>query len=434
MTAFPKSLIPYNKGAEQAVLGSMMSQPLEVIDDVTRYLRREDFFVPAHQEVFSALVDMHEHASPIEVMLIHEYLVNIKMADAVGSPGILAELLVSFATHLNVGSYVKIVLENSMARKLLETAEAIKRDLLESGDQIAEIISRAETAIFDQSAIVLQDEKPFSSVIKDVATRAVEFSIKGGGLRGHSTGFKRLDELLSGWCPGQLVSLGGASGIGKTAMVITFARHLLRQGLGIGMWSGEMAEEQICNRILSGEGMIAAKSIFNGSLSEEQQGNIRNTAERLQDWPFYLNCEAGLDILQMRSLARRWKRKHNIKGMIIDHAQIARSHRSRDKVEEVSDISRNAKEMAQELEITVFLLSQLNCLATEVPTINSFKNSQTVKEDSDVCLLMHEISSDAQGSIREYLVNPAKFRDGARGYPFKVRYEAWRTHFSDCER
>src|ERR1700677_1094942 len=138
----------YSAEAEKAVLGCMMAQPREVIVEVIETLSKEDFFVPAHQEIFAALRDMDSAAQPIDVMTIHQWLTDRKMAEAVGSPGILGELLVGFATHLNVGSYIRIVKEKSMLRCFQMACSTIVSDIAEMPDSVPAVLDRAETAIF----------------------------------------------------------------------------------------------------------------------------------------------------------------------------------------------------------------------------------------------------------------------------------------------
>src|SRR5580658_7018934 len=138
----------YSAEAEKAVLGCMMAQPAEVIDEATVALSKEDFFVPAHQEIFAALREMHNAMQAIDVMTVHQWLTDRKMAEAVGSPGILAELLVGFATHLNVGSYIRIVKDKSLLRSLQLACTTIASDIAEMPDSVPAVLDRAETVIF----------------------------------------------------------------------------------------------------------------------------------------------------------------------------------------------------------------------------------------------------------------------------------------------
>src|SRR5471032_923635 len=138
----------YSGEAEKAVLGCMMAQPAEVIDEVTEALVKEDFFVPAHQEIFAALREMYNSQQAIDVMTIHQWLTDRKLAEPLGSPGILAELLVGFATHLNVGSYIRIVKDKSLLRCLQMACSTIVQDIGEMPDSVPAVLDRAESAIF----------------------------------------------------------------------------------------------------------------------------------------------------------------------------------------------------------------------------------------------------------------------------------------------
>jgi replicative DNA helicase len=198
------------------------------------------------------------------------------------------------------------------------------------------------------------------------------------------------------------------------------------------MFSMEMSSMQLCYRILSGESIIGSRAMFQGSLSPEQQDILRQTAEDCKDWSFFTDCTQGLDIQQIRSRARKWKRKYGLEALGIDFAQLARSRRFQDnKVLEVADIARNCKEMAVELGIPVFLLSQLNCDSDAIPTKTSLKDSKALAEAADVILLMHQESSDSENAHRVYKLNIAKQREGQEGIVFDVDYLAWRTHFQE---
>ncbi len=426
----------YSAEAEKAVLGCMMAQPAEVIDEVVLTLQADDFFVPAHQIIFSALLDLYEHSSAIDVMTVDNYLRNTKEAERVGSPGILAELLVGFATHLNVGSYIMIVLGKSELRKLQRACEDIQKDITELPDSIPAVLDRAESMIFDRvSANRFNKEKPFSEMLTDVTTQAIEWSRQGGGLRGMPTGFKKLDNILGGWRGDQMIVIGASMGVGKSALSLTFARHLLNHGYPGGMFSLEMSETQTCYRILSGEAVIGSRDLFQGTLSEERRLALRGKSEEIKDWPFYLDCTQGLDITQIRCRARRWKRKYGIKFLVIDFVQLVRSKRADEsKTAEVAEVSRHIKEMAGELDITVFALSQLNCPSDEVPTKTSLKDSKAIAESADVILLMHQDNASQDGSLRTYNLHIAKQREGQDDYRFQIEYQAWRTHFRDLER
>src|SRR5476651_912873 len=182
----------YSAEAEKAVLGCMMAQPDEVIDEVTNTLSKEDFFVPAHQEIFAALREMRNSSQAIDVMTIHQWLTDRKMAEAVGSPGILAELLVGFATHLNVGSYIAIVKDKSLLRCLQSACSTIVQDIADMPDSVPSVLDRAESAIFKVTNLGLtQSTVPAREEI-DKAIKLIEnLQNRKGHLQGLPTGFHK---------------------------------------------------------------------------------------------------------------------------------------------------------------------------------------------------------------------------------------------------
>lgn len=422
----------YSSDAERAVLGCCLAQALEVIPDADRSLTRDDFFVPAHQEIFVCLTTLFNANSPVDTIGVHQWLVDKRLDKAVGSPGILAEMLVGFANHLNVNSYIRIVKEKSAMRVLQKACATVLQDIHDMPDSVASVLDRAETAIVEATSFNSnRDGELFSEVVKRASREAIEFSEMGGGLRGHSTGFERLDSITGGWCKDQLVVIGGASGIGKSALALTFQRHLAKNlNVPSGLWTGEMGPEQCANRILSGESHISARVIRDGSLSEEQMRLLSSTADKIENWPMYIDCRPGLDITHLRSLAIRWKRKYAIEAMFIDHAQLVRSKGfETDKTGEVTSVTRRCKEIAKELGITVFLNSQLNCDPTEEPTRANLKNSKSLIEDADIILLLYTESEDESGDFKKQVLKVDKQRDGPDRRKVFLDYFAWRTHY-----
>ncbi len=357
----------YSAEAEKAVLGCMMAQPAEVINDATVALLKEDFFVPAHQEIFGALREMYNSSQAIDVMTIHQWLTDRKLAEAVGSPGILAELLVGFATHLNVGSYIKIVKEKSLLRCLqigLLDHRAGHRRHARLGRRPCSTARRS--AIFHVTNLGLtQSTVPAREEI-DKAIKLIEnFQNRKGHLQGLPTGFHKLDELTAGWKAGEMIVLAARPGQGKTALALTFARHALDQrydeatdawkkpGHAVGMFSLEMTNEQLMLRLLASYGSESLQRIRSGELDEHAMQKLRMVAGDMREWPLYLDDSSFLTINQLRGKARRMKDRYGIEMLVIDYLQLLRSESAQAKdnrQNEVAEISRGIKALAKELE------------------------------------------------------------------------------------
>jgi replicative DNA helicase len=450
----------YSAEAEKAVLGCMMAQPHEVIVEVIETLTKEDFFVPAHQEIFAALRDMDSASQSIDVMTIHQWLTDRKLAEAVGSPGILAELLVGFATHLNVGSYIKIVKEKSLLRCLQSACSTIVADIADMPDSVASVLDRAESAIFHvtnmgmtQSTVAARDEI-------DKAIKLIEnFQHRKGHLQGLPTGFHKLDELTAGWKAGEMIVLAARPGQGKTALALTFARHALDQrydeatdawkkpGHAVGMFSLEMTNEQLMLRLLASYGSESLGRIRSGELDEHAMQKLRMVAGDMREWPLYLDDSSFLSINQLRGKARRMKDRYGIEMLVIDYLQLLRSESAQAKdnrQNEVAEISRGIKALAKELEIPIIILAQLNRRSEEAgkgrnePALHNLRESGAIEQDADVVLLLHrqEAEKDEDGNERQvgpvipYNLIIAKQRNGPTD-KLDILFHAPYTRFDD---
>ncbi len=447
----------YSAEAEKAVLGCMMAQPAEVIDEVTEALVKEDFFVPAHQEIFAALREMYNSSQAIDVMTIHQWLTDRKMAEAVGSPGILAELLVGFATHLNVGSYIRIVKDKSLLRCLQLACSTIVQDIADMPDSVSSVLDRAESAIFHVTNLGLtQSTVPAREEI-DKAIKLIEnFQNRKGHLQGLPTGFHKLDELTAGWKPGEMIVLAARPGQGKTALALTFMRHALDQrydeatdawkkpGHAVGMFSLEMTNEQLMLRLLSSYGSECLGKIRSGELDDVAMNKLRMIAGDMREWPLYLDDSSFLTINQLRGKARRMKDRHNIEMLVIDYLQLLRSESAQAKdnrQNEVAEISRGIKALAKELEIPIIILAQLNRRSEEAksePALHNLRESGAIEQDADVVLLLHRPDPDKDedgnerqiGLIIPYNLIIAKQRNGPTD-KLDILFHAPYTRFDD---
>jgi replicative DNA helicase len=447
----------YSAEAEKAVLGCMMAQPAEVINDATVALSKEDFFVPAHQEIFGAMREMYNSSQAIDVMTIHQWLTDRKLAEAVGSPGILAELLVGFATHLNVGSYIQIVKDKSLLRCLQLACSTIVQDIVDMPDSVPSVLDRAETAIFQVTHQGLTNSTVTAREEIDRALALIEnFQNRKGHLHGLPTGFHKLDEMTAGWKAGEMIVLAARPGQGKTALALTFARHALDQrydeasdswkkpGHPVGMFSLEMTNEQLMLRLLAAYGSESLQRIRQGDLDEHSMQKLRMVAADMKEWPLYLDDSSFLTINQLRGKARRMKDRFGINLLVIDYLQLLRSESSQAKdnrQNEVAEISRGIKALAKELSIPIIILAQLNRRSEESksePALHNLRESGAIEQDADVVMLLHRKDSGKDddgnerpvGPVIPYSLNIAKQRNGPTD-SLDILFHAPYTRFDD---
>jgi replicative DNA helicase len=449
--------VMYSAEAEKAVLGCMLAQPREVIDVATDQLCTEDFFVPAHREIFAAIREMYNKAQPIDVMTVHQFLVDRKLAEAVGSPGILAELLVGFATHLNVGSYIQIVKDKGLLRSLQQACSTIVQDIADMPDSVPEVLDRAEGAIFKVATMgISQTSVPAHEEI-DKAIRLIEdFQSRKGRLPGLQTGFHKLNEYTGGWKPGEMIVLAARPGQGKTALGLTFAQHALRErydetadawkkpGHVVGMFSLEMTNEQLMLRMLAAHAGERLQNIRQGTLDDHSLQKLRLIAQDMKEWPLFLDDSSFLSITQLRSKARRMKARSGIELLVIDYLQLLRSESSQSKdnrQNEVAEISRGIKALAKELAIPIIILAQLNRRSEEAkaePALHNLRESGAIEQDADVVLLLHRTDAEKdqdgnevhQGDVIPYKLIIAKQRNGPTD-KLDILFHAPYTRFDD---
>ncbi len=447
----------YSAEAEKAVLGCMMAQPNEVINDATVTLLKEDFFVPAHQEIFGALRDMYNSTQAIDTIAVHQWLTDRKLAEAVGSPGILAELLVGFANHLNVGSYIRIVKEKSLLRCLQLACSTIVQDIAEMPDSVASVLDRAESAIFHVTNLGLtQSTVPAREEIDKALALIESFQKKTRKFQGIQTGFHKLDEATSGWKPGEMIVLAARPGQGKTALALTFARRALEErydeatdgykkpGHGVGVFSLEMTNEQLMLRLLASYGSESLGRIRSGNLDDHSMQKLRLIAADMREWPLYLDDSSFLSINQLRGKARRMKDRYNIELLIIDYLQLLRSDSAQAKdnrQNEVAEISRGIKALAKELSIPIIILAQLNRRSEEAkqePALHNLRESGAIEQDADVVLMLHRPNPEKDdednpiptGEIIPYNLIIAKQRNGPTD-KLDILFHAPYTRFDD---
>lgn len=423
----------------------------------TEFLRREDFFVPANQIIFSALREMYDSQKPIDVITVHQWLDERKQADDLASPGILADLLVGFATHLNVGSYIKFVKDKSLLRQLQGACSDIVQDIMDMPDSVSSVLDRAESSIFAVTSSEASHGIVTAREEIDHALSMIEaFQKRKGQLQGIPTGFHKLDEYTAGWKTGEMIVLAARPGQGKTALALTFAKAALVQrydaeadcwkkpGHAVGMFSLEMTNEQLMLRLLASHSSESLQRIRQGDLDDHSMQKLRMIAEEMKEWPLVLDDSSFLTINQLRAKARRMKQRHGIELLIVDYLQLLRSESAQAKdnrQNEVAEISRGIKALAKELSIPIIILAQLNRKSEEgkqEPALHNLRESGAIEQDADVVLLLHRPDQgqgeDGQekpvGPVWPYVLNIAKQRNGPTD-KLDILFHAPYTRFED---
>lgn len=450
----PASIAPflYSAEAEKAVLGSMLARPETVIDIASEKLGNTDFFVPAHREIFDALKHLHDNQHAIDITTVHQYFVDHKMAEAVGSPGILAELAAGLATHLNVESYIKIVKDKSLLRRLQDACANIVQNIGDTPASVSEVLDKAESEIFQVTNLGLTNSTVEARREIDRALSLIDgFRNRKGQLFGIPTGFHRLNELTTGWQKGDMVVLAARPGVGKTALALTFAKHAMLQrydekldnwvkpGYGVGVFSLEMTNAQLMLRLLASYASESLQKIRKGDLDDDAMQKLRMIGEDMKEWPLYLDDSSYLTINQLRGKARRMKDRYNIDLLVIDYLQLLHSESDQAKdnrQNEVAEISRGIKSLAKELDIPIIVLAQLNRKSEEgksEPALHNLRESGAIEQDADVVLMLHKEEGEEGAEatpLKPYKLIIAKQRNGPTD-KLDIIFNSQYTRFDD---
>lgn len=423
----------HSPSAEIAVLGTMLAHPNEVIDEVTAILSKEDFFSPANREIFGALIALHGK-SEVGAMTVHQWLTDRKMAEACGSPGILGDMLNGFATHLNVSSYVSIVLEKSRLRRLRAVCLEIVEDIVSMPDSVPEVIGRAEKAILEVCE-VRQD-----ALLCNASALTSHFEAYLGQIdRGErsaavKTGYECIDRINGGLKPGGMHVIGGRSGLGKTTLMLNLTENLCKNGVGVGIISLEMDRLELASAIYSYMADINSRK-FKDKMTAEEWEMVRWASDKIRQWKLQIDDCSLLDIHALRHKARKMV-KEGAQVLVIDYLQLlddsCGENKKRSRAEAVAEMSRSIKLLGKELTIPIIVGAQLNRqAATGEPGLHQLRESGAIEQDADVVILLRQKDESDKGARPVIIWNLAKWRGGQANVDLEFVFDKTRQRFHE---
>lgn len=415
---------PNDTIAEQAVLGSMLVDKDAVIAAV-EILVPEDFYREDNKEIYAAMMELYGLGKHIDMITIIDQLKLRGTLEKVGDATYIATLIDNVPTTSNIESYVKIVEEKSVLRKLIKVANDILKMGYGQTEEVDTIIEQTEKKVFD----VLQDRnaRGYSS-LKEVLVTAFDTIEKmyqnKNKVSGIECGFIDLDKKISGLNPSSLIILAARPAMGKSAFVLNIAEYVaMHDKVPVMIFSLEMSKEEIANRMLASESEVDSMKIKNGNdLTSEDWLKLGQASGRLSDIPLYIDDTPGLTSAELRAKCRKAKLEKNIGLVIIDYLQLMESKtKSPSRQQEISEISRSLKILAKELQIPVIALSQLS-RATESrtdhkPMLSDLRESGAIEQDADIVMFIHREDyynpETEKKNIAEIII--AKNRSGETG-------------------
>ncbi len=388
--------LPHSDAAERSLLGAVLvdNQQFERAQEI---LNSGSFYSPRHQKIYRALEELVESGTALDVVTLRAALERSGRLEEVGGPAYLADLLEGVPRSANVEHYARIVREKEVLRGLIRAAQSILGSALAARGRLDELLDDAERAILHVAEERLRTGFIPLSVTAEQSLKAIEELTRRQELiTGVATGFPELDEMTAGLQPGDLIIIAARPSMGKTALALNIASHAaLSRGKTVGMFSLEMAHQQLFLRMLCSEGSVDAHRLRTGRVDREQWQRIIKVFGKLSAAPIFLDDTPGIGVMEMRAKARRLRREHGLDLLIIDYLQLMRGReRHETRQQEISDISRSLKELAKELHLPLVALSQLSRAPEQRggdrrPQLSDLRESGAIEQDADVVLFLY---------------------------------------------
>lgn len=437
-----KRVMPYSLEAEQAVIGAMISDK-DAIVTATELLTAEDFYGKQNGIIFDAIVELYDRGSVPDVIPLQNKLKEKGIPDEINNVEYLGGLVADTNSSL-IRDFCNIVIEKSTLRKLIKINEEIANSCYEGKQDFKVLLEQTEKKVFD----LIQSRKmsthmPIDEVVMQALARIEAASQSSGNVTGVPTGFLDLDYKLAGLHASNLVLIAARPAMGKTAFVLNIAEYVaLRQNMAVAIFSLEMGEVELVNRLLSLESNVNSGNIRTGNLTDDEWENLVKSAGKIGDSNLIIDAPPSLTVSELRSKCRKYKIEKDIKLIIIDYLQLMKgSNRaaSESRQQEISEISRSLKSLARELDIPIIALSQLSRAVEQRPDkrpmLSDLRESGAIEQDADVVMFIYRddyYNKDSKDlGIAE--INIAKQRSGPTGV-VKLAWLPDYTKFANLEK
>ena len=424
---------PQAKDLEEAVLGAIMLEK-GAFDAVVEILKPECFYVEAHQRIFRCMQSLAQKSQPIDILTVVEELRSKEDLEMVGGPYYVTRLTNTVVSSANIEAHARIILQKFIQRELIRISGEIIGDAYEDSTDVFDLLDDAESKLFEITNNHLRKNfDTIDSVLVKTIQRIQDMRSKDEDTTGVPTGYKSLDRITYGWQNTDLIILAARPAVGKTAFALNLARNAAlhpTKATPVAIFSLEMSAGQLVQRILAAESEIWLEKIARGKLEEHEMKQLyARGIQRLAQAPIYIDDTPALNIFELRAKCRRLKNKHDIGLIIIDYLQLMSGtgeNRNSNREQEISNISRNLKGLAKELNIPIIALSQLSREVekrkegNKMPQLSDLRESGAIEQDSDMVMFLYrpeyyDITTNEMGENNrgETHVRIAKHRNGS---------------------
>ena len=415
---------------EEAVLGALMIEK-DAYSLVSEILRPESFYEHRHQLIYSAITDLAVNQKPVDILTVKEQLSKRGELEEVGGPFYITQLSSKVASSAHIEYHARIIAQKALARELITFTSNIQSKAFDETLDVDDLMQEAEGKLFEISQQNMKkDYTQINPVIAEAYDLIQKAAARTDGLSGLESGYTKLDKMTSGWQKSDLIIIAARPAMGKTAFVLSMAKNIAVNFRNpVALFSLEMSNVQLVNRLISNVCEIPSEKIKSGQLADYEWQQLDYKLRDLLDAPLYVDDTPSLSVFELRTKARRLVREHGVKIIIIDYLQLmnATGMKFGSREQEVSMISRSLKQLAKELNIPVIALSQLSRKVEERndgnkrPQLSDLRESGAIEQDADIVCFIHRpeyytrSTTDAENrdirGMAEFIV--AKHRSGS---------------------
>lgn len=429
---------PYDLLAEQSALGGMLLSK-DAVADVTGALRGNDFYVPKHEVIYEAILELYSRGEPTDVITVTDELTKKADLQRAGGAEYLHTITSIVPTAANASFYAEIVAEKALLRRLVEAGTRIVQMGYAGEGDALDLVNVAQSEIYGVTGIEqAEDYVPLSLAVEAAVEEITKAQAMPGGMLGVPTGFAELDAMTNGFAGGQMIIVAARPAMGKSTLALDVARNAaVHAGAPTVFFSLEMGRAEIAMRLLAAEGMIPMQALRKGDLDNRDFQKLAATQARVHEAPLYIDDSPNLTLVEIRAKCRRLKQQHGLKMVVIDYLQLLSSGKKvESRQQEVSEFSRALKLLSKELDVPVIALSQLNRAseqrADKMPAISDLRESGSLEQDADMVILLHRESVNDRDNPRageaDFIL--AKQRNGPTG-TVTVAFQGLYSRFQD---
>lgn len=440
-----EKLPPQNIEAEQATLGALLIDK-DSVTKIADTIEPHDFYKDSHKHIMTTMYELYSEHEPIDIVNLTNRLQEKNQLEQIGGRAYLLSLVNTVPSAAHINHYAAIVQKKATLRRLITAASEIINYGFQETDNVDAILDKAEQCLFQVSQKYLHHNFiSLGSILPEAFQRIDEIHKEAGKLRGISTGFSELDNLLGGLQRSDLIIIAARPSMGKTSLVLDIARQVAVKGkIPVGIFSLEMSKEQLVDRILCAQASVDLWRMRTGKLFDSENSDdfprLGEAMGVLSEAPIYIDDSGSANIMEIRSRARRLKIEHGVELIIIDYLQLMEGRtQTENRVQEISEISRCLKSIARELNIPVIALSQLTraveASSPPIPKLSHLRDSGTIEQDADVVIFIYREDYYKKDTTRQHIsdILISKHRNGPIGQ-FELYFDVKMASFKNLDK